>query len=56
MAVGSFLVLGVMAATAGSAWGQQPRGAYEDVKEMPSGVAGARIRELLETVNANDPA
>ncbi len=45
----------LLMATASQALAQQTRGAYKDVKEMPTGVIGQRITELIETVNANNP-
>ena len=33
---------------------QPTRGAYHDVRELPAGPIGDRIREVIETVNAND--
>ena len=33
----------------------QPPGAYHDDRELPAGVAGERIRELIEVLGSNDP-
>lgn len=38
------------------AWAQRTLGAYEDVCKLPDGVIGERVIELIETINANDPA
>jgi len=35
---------------------QRSRGAYKDVKEMPQGPVGERLKELLRVYNADDPA
>ena len=35
---------------------QRTRGPYKDIPKLPDGIYGQRITELLETINANDPA
>ncbi len=37
------------------AMGQQTPGPYRDVRELPEGPIGERIRGLIDTINANDP-
>lgn len=55
------LVIAFLAAAvpaAGPARAQERRAAppYHDVRELPAGEEGRRIRELIDAINANDPA
>jgi CubicO group peptidase (beta-lactamase class C family) len=52
--VHSAMLFGVLLAGS-AALGQQTRGAYRDVRELPEGPIGQRIRALIDTINANDP-
>jgi CubicO group peptidase (beta-lactamase class C family) len=38
-----------------TAQAQQTRGAYTDVRELPEGIIGERVAEVIEIVNSNDP-
>ena len=48
-----FLSGGLLSGVA--AMGQQSRGAYRDVRELPEGPIGERIRGLIDMINTNDP-
>jgi len=52
---GVLIFAGILSIVTGPAFGQRSRGDYTDIREMPDGPVGARITELLDTINANDP-
>lgn len=58
MMISSYLTLSILCVLSVSAPARAQRslGAYEDILKLPDGVIGERVSELLETINANDPA